>query len=134
MCEAAAAVPRTDYTLIAAQLADGRVVGCGTLLVRSVPSRAGEIAYVVHPDLWGRGLGSEIASLLLRFAFEELGMHRVYATCDPRNIGSGRVLQKIGMTHEGMMRGTHLIRDGWRDSDLYAILEDEWRALARTRA
>jgi RimJ/RimL family protein N-acetyltransferase len=52
----------------------------------------------------------------------------VYATCDPRNAGSARVLTKIGMTYEGRMRETVLIRDGWRDSDLYAILDREWRA------
>jgi RimJ/RimL family protein N-acetyltransferase len=41
-------------------------------------------------------------------------------------VASARVLAKVGMTHEGRMRETMLIRDGWRDSDLYAILEPEW--------
>jgi [ribosomal protein S5]-alanine N-acetyltransferase len=62
------------------------------------------------------------------WGFAELGLHRVFGTCDPRNVASARVLRKLGMTHEGHMRHTALIRDGWRDSDLYALLEHEWRA------
>jgi RimJ/RimL family protein N-acetyltransferase len=54
-------------------------------------------------------------------------LHRIFATCDPRNVASRRVLTKIGMTHEGRMRETLLIRDGWRDSDVYAILKHEFR-------
>ncbi|MEU2834488.1 GNAT family protein [Streptomyces lavendulae] len=61
--------------------------------------------------------------------FEDLGLHRIHATCDPRNLGSARVLGKLGMTREGRHRHTALIRDGWRDSDMFSALEDEWRAI-----
>lgn len=44
------------------------------------------------------------------------------------HLASARVLAKLGMTYEGRLRHTQLIRDGWRDSDTYSILEDEWRA------
>lgn len=62
------------------------------------------------------------------------GLQRIYATCDPRNLASARILGKLGMTWEGRHRHTALIRDGWRDSDVFSILEDEWRALRRPRA
>ena len=61
-------------------------------------------------------------------SFTELGLHRVFATCDPRNVASGRVLRRLGMTHEGRLREALLIRDGWRDSDVYGILAHEWSA------
>ncbi|HEX5502664.1 MAG TPA: GNAT family N-acetyltransferase [Thermomicrobiales bacterium] len=128
--QAAAWQPRRDYTLAAALRTDGRVIGSGALHLRNERFRTGEIAYVVHPDHWGRGLATEIATLLLRRGFEEFHLHRIYATCDPRNAGSGRVLQKIGMVHEGRLRHTMLIRDGWRDSDVYGIVEHEWLAAA----
>jgi len=108
------------------------VVGVGDLHLRG--SGQGEIGYGIHPRAWGRGLATATARELLRIAFEEHGLHRVYATCDPRNVGSMRVLTKIGMTHEGRMRETALIRDGWRDSDLFAILVHEWERFTASGA
>ncbi|WP_170318872.1 GNAT family N-acetyltransferase [Allorhizocola rhizosphaerae] len=107
---------------------DGFVKGIGEL--RLGPHMQGEIAYGVHPELWGRGVGTGIARELLRIGFDELKLHRIWGTCDPRNVASGRVMQKLGMTCEGRMRHNLLIRDGWRDSDLYAILDHEWVAAA----
>ncbi|MFD8636079.1 GNAT family N-acetyltransferase [Streptomyces sp. NPDC059533] len=107
--------------------AEGDVVGMGELRIRSRGQRQGEITYVVHPRVWGRGVGTAIGMELLARGFEELGLHRIHATCDPRNLGSARVLRKLGMTWEGRQRHTALIRDGWRDSELFGILEDEWR-------
>ena len=124
---AASVRPRVEFTLAATLPGSDTPVGSGSLLIRSRRFRAGEIAYVVHPDRWGQGLGSEIARLLLALGFGRFGLHRIFAACDPRNLGSGRVLQKVGMTREGRLRHTVLIRDGWRDSDVYGILEDEWR-------
>jgi len=87
-----------------------------------------EIRYVVHPRRWGQGIGTEIGRQLLAHGFDGLGLHRIDATCDPRNTGSSRVLTKLGMTYEGRLRHTALIRDGWRDSLMFSLLEDEWRS------
>ena len=100
------------------------LVGLGELNVRSVLHRQGEIAYAVHVDWWGQGYGEAIARALLQRGSGELGLHRITATCDPRNVASDRVLQKVGMVHEGTLRGTHLLRDGWRYSNLYALVVD----------
>jgi RimJ/RimL family protein N-acetyltransferase len=54
-----------------------------------------------------------------------MGLHRIYATCDPRNVASARVLGKLGMTHEGRHRHTALLRNGWRDSEVFSILDHE---------
>jgi RimJ/RimL family protein N-acetyltransferase len=109
-------------------------VGMGELHVRSAVQRQAEISYSVHPRVWGQGVGTEIGRQLLARGFGELGLHRIYATCDPRNLGSARVLAKLGMTHEGRLRHTRLIRDGWRDSLIFSILEEEWRRAARGTA
>ena len=58
-----------------------------------------------------------------------LNLHRVMATCDPRNLASAAVLQKVGMTFEGQLRHTMQIRDGWRDSSVFSVLANEWPAL-----
>lgn len=125
--EAANQRPRTEYTLAATLRQTGGLIGYGSVWVRSEEFRIGEIGYFMHPDYWSQGLGSEIANLLLRLGFERLQRHRIYAVCDPRNVASKRVLEKVGMEHEGRLRQTMLIRDGWRDSDIYSILEQEYR-------
>jgi RimJ/RimL family protein N-acetyltransferase len=104
----------------------GRVVGMATLSV--APHRQGEISYGVHPDVWGRGVATAAARELLRIGFADRRLHRIVATCDPRNVASARVIVKLGMTYEGRLRENLLIRDGWRDSDVYSLIEDEWRA------
>ena len=108
--------------------ADGEPIGTGEVLVRQPGHRNGEISYGLHPERWGRGYGTAIGRELLRIGFEELGLHRICGTCDPRNLGSAQVLRKLGMTYEGRLRHTMLIRDGWRDSEMFSILEEEWRA------
>ncbi|MGF1426243.1 GNAT family N-acetyltransferase [Kitasatospora sp. LaBMicrA B282] len=102
-------------------------VGMGELLVRSRRARQGEIAYLVHPDHWGAGIATAIGRLLLAHGFDRLGLHRVFGTCDPRNVGSARVLRKLGLVHEGRLRDADLLRDGWRDTEVFGILEEEWR-------
>lgn len=104
-------------------LVDGEVVGSAELRLHGASTA--EIAYAVHPRRWGQGIATAAARELLRMGFSEHGRHRIFGTCDPRNLASAAVLRKIGMRYEGRMRGTAYIRDGWRDSDLYAILVDD---------
>ncbi|MDH6133382.1 ribosomal-protein-alanine N-acetyltransferase [Kitasatospora sp. MAA4] len=118
-------VPQRRFTY-AARI-DDDVVGVGELHVRNRNHRQGEISYIVHPRLWGRGVATAIGRELLARGFGELGLHRIHATCDPRNAGSARVLGKLGMTWEGRHRHDMLLRDGWRDSEVFSILDDEWR-------
>ena len=59
--QAAAQQPRAEYTLAAMLRSDDRVIGSGSLFLRNEHYRAGEIAYVVHPDSWGHGLATELA-------------------------------------------------------------------------
>jgi len=64
---------------------------------------------------------------VITFGFDTLKLHRIYATCDPRNIGSSKVLEKVGMAKEGILRENMLMKDGvWRDSFLYSVLKQEW--------
>ncbi|WP_428962149.1 GNAT family N-acetyltransferase [Micromonospora fluostatini] len=118
-----AAVAAVPGRMVFGVLVDGEVVGTAELRLHG-PS-TGEVAYAVHPRLWGRGIATAAARLLLRRGFHEHGRHRIFGTCDPRNVASAAVLRNIGMQYEGRMRGTAYVRDGWRDSDLYAILADD---------
>lgn len=117
--------PRVRY-IWAAEVSSLQVIGIAELRVHDSTSRRGEVSYIVHPDFWRRGYGTRMARWVIEFAFTELEMHRVEATCDPRNKASAAVLQKNGMQYEGRSRENLKLRDGWRDSDRFSILEDEW--------
>jgi ribosomal-protein-alanine N-acetyltransferase len=113
--------PLTRRVWAAEAEGDG-VIGIGELHVRDQEEGQGGIAYAVHVDLWGRGYGEAIARAVVQIAFDEVGLHRVVATCDPRNVASARVLQKIGMTFDRRLHRTLLLRDGWPDSDVYTLI------------
>ncbi|PPA70360.1 GNAT family N-acetyltransferase [Jeotgalibacillus proteolyticus] len=102
------------------------LIGAGEFNIKDFTNKVGEIGYIVNPDYWGKGVATEVAALLIDFGFKELNLHRIYATCDPRNIGSSRVLEKAGMVKEGRLREDLLLKDGWRDSFVYSVLEHEW--------
>jgi RimJ/RimL family protein N-acetyltransferase len=102
------------------------VVGIGE--IKRNTATCVEIGYAVHVNHWGRGLGTEIAGLLLGAAFADLHVERVQATCDPRNLASAAVLRRAGLVFEGTLRHTVHLRDGWRDSAMHSILRHEWTA------
>lgn len=118
--------PRTRYVFAIINKDDEKLVGAGELNLRDAINNTGEIGYIVNPDYWGRGIATEAAMLLIDFGFEHFNLHRIFATCDPRNIGSYKVLEKVGMTKEGRIRENLKMKDGWRDSFLYSILKYEW--------
>jgi RimJ/RimL family protein N-acetyltransferase len=101
---------------------DGQPVGVGGLEVLNQPSRRGSIAYMVHPDHWGRGLAVEATGTIIEFGFAKLGLHRIEAATHPENLASRRVLEKNGMWLEGHHRHDRLVRGEWWDSLEYAIL------------
>ena len=89
--------------------------------------RRGELGYWVGRPYWGGGIATEAAQAVLDFAFGVLALNRVQASHIPRNPASGRVLEKIGMTREGVHRERFLKGDRFEDVVEYAILHREWR-------
>jgi ribosomal-protein-alanine N-acetyltransferase len=122
-------VPRTRFVFAIVERSTEKMIGAGEFNIRSYTDKSGEIAYIVHHDYWGKGIATEVANLLVNFGFNEHHLHRIYATCDPRNIGSSKVLSKIGMIQEGRLRDALLIKDGWRDSLVFGIIDHEWKKM-----
>jgi [ribosomal protein S5]-alanine N-acetyltransferase len=90
--------------------------------------RKAELAFNIARSHWNRGLAAGAARLVLRHSFSELALNRIEATCMPGNLGSMRVLGKLGMSREATMRRSHLRHDGFHDMELFAILREEFRA------
>jgi RimJ/RimL family protein N-acetyltransferase len=104
---------------------DGRFCG-GIGLRLASEHRNAELGYWIGLPYWGRGYGTEAARELLRYGFEELNLHRIFASHFKQNPASGRILKKIGMRYEGCQR-EHLCKwDQFVDSELYGILRQEW--------
>ena len=86
-----------------------------------------EIGWVLHPAYQGKGYATEAAHALLQYGFETLKLHRLIATCQPENLASSRVMEKLGMRREGHFRKCLYRQDNlWWDEYFYAMLEEEW--------
>lgn len=104
---------------------DGQLAGAMGLVLKG--DAIAEIGYWIGVPFWGRGYASEAGREVMRYGFEELQLHRIFAGHFARNPASGRVLQKIGMLYEGTLR-QHLKKwDEYLDIAHYGALRAEWR-------
>lgn len=103
----------------------GSVIGSSSVWIRSEVHRHGGLGYILSKHVWRRGYGTEVATALVKFGFETLKFHRISATCFPHNLGSKRILEKVGFKQEGYLREELYVRGQWRDSLLFSILESD---------
>ncbi|WNG39164.1 GNAT family N-acetyltransferase [Archangium violaceum] len=126
--------PRSVYDF-AVVLRDGhRLIGRCGMRITDFEQREATVWYVLDRSRWGQGYTSEAAQALVDFGFGTLGLHRMWADCDPRNPASARVMQKLGMRQEAHFRENMFIKGEWCDSLIYALLDREWRARASAPA
>jgi RimJ/RimL family protein N-acetyltransferase len=111
-----------------ARNSDDRVIGTCTLAYVDPANRRAELGYALGSAHWGQGLMSEALDLLLRFAFDELALHRLEADVDPRNTRSVRVLERLGFQREGYLRERWHVGGEIQDALFYGLLSREWRA------
>lgn len=86
-----------------------------------------EIGYMLNRAFWGRGIATEAATALIDLLFAE-GQRRVFADTDPDNAASIRVVERLGFTLEARLRADWETHIGVRDSLIFGLLADEWRA------
>lgn len=115
--------PRVGFELaVIRQEPEGLIGGIGL----HVDGPKAMLGYCFARSAWGQGYATEAARVMLALGFKSLGLHRIWACCDPENAGSIGVLRKLGMRQEGHLKDDCQIRGDWRDNLLFAILEDEW--------
>lgn len=91
-----------------------------------------ELGYIFNPEYQNQGLCTEASRLILDYAFNVLKAHRVNAFCDPLNVASWRVLEKIGLNREGLFKKKAFFRrdkDGhplWHDCLAYGIIDEDY--------
>ena len=103
-----------------------RMIGtCGFTRI-STENRSGEIGYVLSPDFWGRGYAVEAASLVMKFGFEELGLHRIEARFMQGNDRSLAVMKKLGMEFEGYHIDEIFVKGSYRTVGVCAVTAEQY--------
>jgi len=119
--------PVVEYQFAVTLKDTGTLIGACDLDIRG---NEAEIGWIIHQDYWKQGYGAELGAALLKLGFDKLNLHRIIARCDAENIGSIKLMEKIGMRREGLFYDArpphkHSPRE-YGDELLYAILKDEW--------
>ena len=89
--------------------------------------RVGELACLIRPAWWGRGVAPEVCARVIDHAFRNTQVERVYARCHAGNEKSIRAMEKLGLTREGTLRRHRVDRSGELvDEHWYGVLREEW--------
>ncbi len=104
----------------------GKMIGtCGFSSI--LPEhRSAEVGYVLNPAFRGQGIAGEALSAVLDFAFRKMALNRVEAKCVAENASSERVMQKVGMTFEGVARSALLVKGEFKNIKIYSMLRSEY--------
>jgi RimJ/RimL family protein N-acetyltransferase len=119
-----------DAWLAEARKGDGLAIAvggepAGGIDVSTWHPRRGSLGYFVVERFRGRGVATSAARLLLRWALTDGGYVRVQATVEPFNLASIRVLEKIGMQREGLLRSHVMYRDRVGDAYVYGAVRGD---------
>jgi ribosomal-protein-alanine N-acetyltransferase len=103
---------------------DGKVIGLLGLIRQD--QRQGEMGWVLGVEYRGQGYATEAARALMDYGFNSLGLHRIQADTSTDNPAAWRVMERLGMRREGMLRGAVYEGGKWVDRYVYGVLADEW--------
>ena len=118
--------PRRSYQVAVVAKATERVLGGAALKMLERDPLSGELGYTLHPSAWGQGYGTELARAILAFGFRDLGLDRIWASCRPENLGSRRILKKVGLGFEQYLQNERVVRGAPVDTLIFAATRAEW--------
>ena len=111
--------------------AEQKFIGtCGYVGWSMTNSRA-EIGYALSRKYWNQGYTSEAVNAIIEFGFREMMLNRIEAKCKVNNIASARVMEKVGMQLEGILRQQLFVKDQYWDLKIYSILRDDFFLISR---
>lgn len=106
---------------------ENKMVGTCGFTRFNLASNSAEIGYVINPDFRGNGIAVEAAKKVISFGFENLGLNRIEARYMMGNNASRRVMEKLGMTFEGVAREAICVNGIYRDVGTCAVLRKEFK-------
>ncbi len=120
--------PRLTFDMAIILDQDNKLIGACSVTILDKKKRIAALGYVLSSTAWGHGYATEAASAIAKFAFEELGMDKILATCDALNVASERVMEKVGMQKESKLAKDKFIKGMYRDTLVYSITHSSWLA------
>lgn len=105
---------------------DGKFIGTIDFGLWQPQHKSAELGYVISHDYWGNGLATEAALKIIAFGFQKMDLVRIQARCFTANAASSRVMEKVGMTFEGVLRKSWYLKGKHQDLKMYSILRDEF--------
>lgn len=105
---------------------NNKMVGTCGFTTLDFSNNSAEVGYVLNRQYWGNGIAPEALNAVIRFGFLELNLHRIEARYMAENLQSRRVMEKCGMTFEGIKRSSMFVKDNYRDIGSCSILSDEY--------
>lgn len=102
-------------------------IGAISLFTVNELDLCGDVGYCIGKKYWGQGIATEALKAVLNFAFEIIGYNRIETYHSINNPASGRVMQKAGMTFEGLARQKYKSICGFEDSNMYSILKEDFK-------
>ena len=103
-------------------------IGTISVVGQNSSIRMVHVGYSMGKNWWGQGYMTEAFKEVIRFFFEDVQINRIESEYDPRNIGSGAVMEKCGLIYEGTARQASLNNKGICDAARYAILAEDYFA------
>jgi ribosomal-protein-alanine N-acetyltransferase len=113
------------FELAVERKVDGKMIGLVGLIRRDLGQ--GEMGWALGAEYRGQGYGTEAAKALMDYGFRWLGLNRVHADTGIDNLASQRLMERLGMRREALLRGSVYQEGKCQDRVVYAILVDDWR-------
>ena len=113
-----------DWALIYS--AENKMIGTCGFTSFNLPNNSAEIGYVINPDYRGKGIAAEAARRVMQVGFEQFGLNRIEARYIVGNDASARVMEKLGMSHEGVYRSAVCVNGIYKDVGMRSILRSEY--------
>ena len=107
-------------------LKNGEMIGSIGITITSEYDRSGSLGYKIGSRWWNQGYASEAAGAVVDYMFRNTDVERIDSFSSVENPASRKVMEKIGMRYEGLLRHYYQTRAGFQDCTLYAIIRKEW--------
>ena len=111
---------------------NGKFIGTINFLGWQPNHNIAEIGYVISQEYWEKGITTEATKKIIEFGFGKMDLVRIQARCFLVNIGSQRVLEKVGMSFEGTTRKGMFVKGKHQDLKVYSILKEEFSSLYKS--